>query len=488
MKKIIALMLAALFLFISCAEKTEAPKAQNTPSVEKEYQNDIIAERAKISDELGEYDFGGKTLRIVSNAPSEFFIEDDMRNKGNLMYDAVFSRNETVEKRFNFKTEVVYTSGVNEVADWVTKTVMSGADEFDLLINHTMTTANTIVKNLYLNWYDIPAVDFSKPWWPEANSTTLTYDNKCILAVSDLNTSAITYTYCMFFNKALASSWDLGNLYELAINGEWTFDRFVSIVKDIYTDLDGDGAKSRGDFFGAVQADHSNVNQWLWAFDNPTVSKNEEGVPTISVKTDKINNIINALYEYCFNTPGVYYEINRENPGAGSNVSDMFLNKQSIFHIGSMNSVTSERFRDFEDDYGILPIPKWDENQANYTNMTYGGHSVLAVPKTCPDTEFVGVTVEALSAESYKTVIPTFYEIALKTRYLRDNESKEVLDLIIDSRVFDFGYIYDGWQGFGWMIHNMFFDGSNNFESYYSKQYSNARIHYKKIIKVFEKL
>lgn len=486
MKKLllISILLIAILL-TSCGE--DSPTV-DLPVSSGEVENEVTEDRAQISDGLGEFDFGGKTLRVVSNAPGEFLIDEEHRNKGNLMNDAKFNRNEKVEQRFNFKIEVVYTSGVNEVADWVTKTVMSGADEFDLLINHTMTTAGTVLKNLYLNWYDIPHIDFSKPWWAKANTDTLTYDGKCILAISDLNTSAITDTYCLYFNKALANTWDLGNLYEVALKGEWTFDKFSAIIKDVYTDLDGDGERSRGDFYGVVQADHSNINQWLWAFDNPTVSKDADGIPTLSVKTDKINNIVNTIYDYCFNTTGVYFEVNRENPGVGSNVADMFLGKQSIFHISSLNAATGENMRNFEDDYGILPIPKLDGNQESYSTMTYGGHSVLAVPKTCPDTEFVGVAVEALSAESYKTVIPTFYEIALKTRYLRDNESKKVLDMIIESRAFDFGYIYDGWQGFGWMLHDLMSKGSNSFESYYAGKYSHARVHYKKIVKIFDKI
>ena len=331
-----------MLLVLTSCEKEAVPEKKETANTA--HENEIIADRAEISDGLGEFDFGGRKLRVVSNAPAEFFTEVEDRNKGNLIYDAIFERNERVGNRFNFDIEVVYTSGINEVADWVTKTVMSGADEFDLLINHTMTTAGTVLKNLYLNWYDIPHVDFSKPWWSSANADTLTYNGKCILAVSDLNLSAVNQTYALYFNKALANSWDVGDLYGMALRGEWTFDKFTGIVKDIYTDLDGDGKKSRGDFYGATQADHSNVNQWLWAFDNPTVAKDEDGVPVVAIKTDKINNIINALYDYCFNTQGVWFEVNRENPGVGSYLTDMFLGKQTIFHIGSLNAVTGESF------------------------------------------------------------------------------------------------------------------------------------------------
>jgi len=290
----------------------------------------------------------------------------------------------------------------------------------------------------------------------------------------------------MFFNKNLAAAYDMGNLYEAVINGEWTFDYFVELTKDIYIDQDGSGDKSDGDFYGFAQS-HAwqiGVSAWLWAFDNPTVKKDEDGVPQIAVKTDKINNIVNSLYDYLFNSNGVHYRRDNE---AGQGM-DLFLAKQAIFAMGNVGSPTGEGLRNFEDEYGMLPLPKWDENQQNYYTMASGEHTCLAVPKTVKDTEFVGIVMEALSAESYKQVIPTLYEIALKTRYLRDNESKDVLDILINGRMYDFGYIYGGFQGFGFMLGAMFEKGNNNFESYYQSKYGNARIHYKKIVKVFDKL
>ena len=112
----------------------------------------------------------------------------------------------------------------------------------------------------------------------------------------------------------------------------------------------------------------------------------------------------------------------------------------------------------------------------------------MVVPKTVKDREFVGTVIEALSAESYKTVVPTFYEIALKTRYLRDSESKEVLDIVLDQRYFDFGFVYDNWQGYAYTVMFMLRDQNQNFESYYTKKYGTARIQLKKVIKAFDKL
>ncbi len=162
--------------------------------------------------------------------------------------------------------------------------------------------------------------------------------------------------------------------------------------------------------------------------------------------------------------------------------------KKSVFAIATLSTPTGEKLRNFEDDYGIIPYPKYDENQPEYKTMADGYHSVLAVPKTVKDTEFVGTIVEALSAETWKTVTPTLYEIALKTRYLRDSESKEVLDLIIDGRTFDFGFIYDGWQGFSFALSQIFGAGNSNFQSYYDKRYKQARLQYKTVVKALDKI
>ncbi len=476
-------VLLALFLFVSCEkgneENVNKPVTEQNGSV---VEGDVFAERVAIDDELGDYDFGGKTLRFVGHGGDiNIFLDTSKVNQGSLITDARFNTITSISDRFNVNFEVVYKSGINEVSEWVSKTVLSGVDEFDILSNHVLTTAGLVTKNLFLNWYDIPNVDFSKPWWAASTSEELSVNGKCVLAISDFNLSAITCTYCMVFNKNLANSYDLGNLYEVVNEGKWTFDYFTSLIDDIYIDTDGSGTKTSGDFYGILQLDRNHMNQWLWAFDNPIMKKDEEGVPAIALKTDKINNIVSTLYDYIYNTEGVYYEADFTDP------SEMFLSKKTIFDIVVIGDFLGEGYRNFDDEYGVLPMPKWDETQKDYYTMAYGEHSVMAIPKTVKDTEFVGTVIEALSAESYKYVLPTLYEVALKTRYLRDNESKAMLDKILENRVFDFGYVYDGWHGFGYVLNDVMKSGNPNFESFYSGMYSKVRSHYKKMVKAIDK-
>ena len=488
MKRILCLTLAILMLFstatllFSC-KKEEVEDDGVAGEVKKYDEDSIFYERSLVSDDLPEEDFKGKALRVVALSPGEIYIADEQRNQGNLISDAVFARNQAVENRFNAKIELVYTGTYVEVADYAAKTVLAGSDEFDLLMGQVLQTANTVSKNIFLNWYEIENVDFSKPWWFSSTANELTYNGKAILAISHLDQSAVGGAYCYFFNKALATSYEMGDLYGLVLDGKWTYDKLIELVKDVYVD-NGDDKRDENDFYGLTLSSGTSLHAYLPAFENPICTKDADGKPQLSIKSDKIDSIVNMMYDLCYNTNGVWCDTHAG--GGQSTATKLFFEKRAIFTQLALSEATTEKLRNFEDDYGILPIPKYDEYQRDYKTMVGGHHTVLAVPKTCKDTEFVGTMVEALSAESWKTVTPTLYEIALKTRYLRDSESKEVMDLIIDGNTFDFGYVYN--VGFAYTIEVMMREGNNNFQSYYSKNKTNANYKLKTILKAFDKL
>ena len=491
MKKILSLTLAVLMIFstavvlFSC--KKEETEEKDKLSNDKTLVDDgsIFYERSLVDDDLPNVTYDGRKFRIVTTHTPEFYFEEEERNQGDLIKDAKFQRNEAVENRFDVELDLIYNGTYPEVSSYVSKTVLSGTDEFDLLLGMAVSTGGLVAQNLFLNWYNIENVNFDKPWWAPSNKEELTYDGKCPIAVSDFNFTSITTTYCLMFNKNLAASYDLGDIYGMVLDGKWTFDKMQELVKDLYVD-DGNDKKDENDFYGFAHGQGSCVNTYLWAFDNPVCKKDEDGVPKIAIKTDKIDSIVSGLYDFFYNTNGVYFDPDKRNEE--SIVSQLFYDKRSIFMNANLGAPTSEKARNFEDDYGIIPYPKWNEDQTNYYTMADGSHTVLAIPKTCHDTEFVGTIVEALSAETWKTVTPTLYEIALKTRYLRDDESKEIMDIIINGRVFDFGYIYDNWKGYSFVLQWMMRDGKSNFQSEYDRMYSSARTQYKVTVKAFDKL
>ena len=67
-----------------------------------------------------------------------------------------------------------------------------------------------------------------------------------------------------------------------------------------------------------------------------------------------------------------------------------------------------------------------------------------------------------------------YYDTALNNRYIRDEDSGEMLDIIFASRVYDFGFIFDV-GGMGTLIQTMFNSRKNNFASEYEKRESKAQ-------------
>ena len=87
---VLAMLLSMVLMAVSCGkeEKKEAAKPSTSTNAGPAVEGDIFAERAAISDDLPEADFGGRKFRIAGHRTDEYFIEEEDRNKGNLITDA----------------------------------------------------------------------------------------------------------------------------------------------------------------------------------------------------------------------------------------------------------------------------------------------------------------------------------------------------------------------------------------------------------------
>ena len=126
------------------------------------------------------------------------------------------------------------------------------------------------------------------------------------------------------------------------------------------------------------------------------------------------------------------------------------------------------------DDFGIVPWPKYDASQEKYYTNVDAGTNLFIVPITNSDPERTSIVLEALCAKGYRTVIPAYYEVALQTKYTRDDLSVQMLDIIKEGRVFDIGYYYCGGT-FGSAGYNLANSTDRNFSSYYAQNESTVK-------------
>ncbi len=487
MKKVLIFIIFVLIaLLSSCAGEDKNTSETGSPETEQAETTSVLDARLSVSDEItDELDFKGVIFNIVTQKMHDKDIISEGET-GDLLNDAIFGRNIKIEQRYNIVIKTIPDTYDNNNI-FIEKSVMAGDHAFDLINGQAVATCSVVQKELLMPWQGIQYINFDKPWWSASTLNDLTVKNKTYLAIGDFALSALYSTYCMYYDKVEAEKYNIPDMYEIIKSGKWTLDKLYEITQGVYNDLNGNSQKDIDDYFGFSSDPNSNADAYLWAFDNPVMKKDSDGIPRLSIKTEKIIVIFDKLHTLFFDSPGSYVDFKYKgrwgySAGLGE---DMFKAGKALFANAGIGSSIS-MFRDYEHDYGIIPYPKFDENQKNYMTMSDGSHAVLGVPLTAENPEMVGAVTETLCAETWKTVIPVYYDIALKVKGARDEQSIEMLDMITQSRVFDFGYIYDNWQGMSFCI-EVVMSQNGNFESYYAANEQRVLKHYNDIIEIFIK-
>ena len=436
-------------------------------------EEDIFSARLKVADELPEKNWEGRTFRILNDGHVGSFAEQD----GDVVNDAIYMRNLTVAERFNVTFEDINKENGDGTKAFVTKSINAGDDAFDLVITHSITAGDLALEDYYLNWYEIPHINFEKPWWAVTTRENLSYDGVCPLAIGDFALMSYGQTVCMYFNKQLVENYDLENPYDLVRAGTWTYEKLISMTKDIYEDKNLNGQVDVEDLYGVTLDAKNRANMFYWAFDNPLMAT-ENGELKVTYRTEKLTAFVTALCNDFYTNNGCCVNTEFKEVALPS-----FTAGNAVFQFGMFRDASWTR--DMEDDFGILPLPKWTVDQKNYYTYSSGSAPVLAVPTTAPDLEFVGMITEALNAESYKQVVPVYYETALKDKYARDTETLEMIDLVMQGRVVDMGFIYDGFVGAGYIPARLLQENNTNVESYIEKNEKTMNARYDKIIEYF---
>lgn len=164
----------------------------------------------------------------------------------------------------------------------------------------------------------------------------------------------------------------------------------------------------------------------------------------------------------------------------------MFMENRSLLYWILLHDI--EKFRDIKADFGILPVPKYDEAQKDYgcTVNQYHGYT-MGVPVTVSDKDRAGIILEALAAKSKYTLHPAYYEIALQRKLTRDDESAVMLDIIFKSTVYDIGAIYN-FGDFSWQIIYMTMTENRDIASMYTKPEKSAVNAINKTIESYQKI
>ena len=432
---------------------TTAETAAKTDTAATEaIETEELTGRAAVKDNLpADLDLGGANIRILSRSGDrdtkiEFMAEAET---GDIVEDAVYNRNLTVMERLNVNMTVLDAAsdatrhGGGTVNTLLNKSVLAGDDAYDLIGNHMSQITPYILKGAFLDMHSLPYLDWEMPWWNQSYNNTITLSGKQYMCAGELAQTMISGTYVTFFNKKLwAENYGDDNLYEIVRNGEWTLEKMKYYCDSMYRDLNGDGKVNDPDRFGFVYSKDQIQGDALAGGANLvfTTYNEADGYYYWALENERTANFLSKIKALMHENNNVWFTTSDQHEFS---VDLMYkLKDDTVLFMPHMLSGT-DQLRDMESDYGIIPMPKMDEAQENYTTFVHNGFTVFAIPTTCSIAETVAPFLEAMCAESYRTVTPAYYDVALKVKYARDEEAAAMLDIATQSIVFDFGYLYN---------------------------------------------
>ena len=405
-------------------------------------------ETARLMPDLPESDFGGYVFRVShwehpgweSRACHDIYAEAE---NGDIINDAVFARNLAVGEKYNFSITLENVA-FDELVTRVRNAVSAGEDAYDLVYLRLFEQKNLISGGYFVDFNTIPNIDLTKPWWDSGCVDSMTVSGRLYLAASSINISDENATAGILFNKQEAQNHDMEDPYQLVRDGKWTMDKMKEMYSEVTTDINGDGKMGPDDLWGFLGG--TDVASCFYIGGGGTiVSRDADGMLYDSFGTEKNFAIVEKVQELMTDTDNFYnHHLGTQDvPVTDDNqYRDLFSDGHGLFFWSRMDEVTT--LRGMETDFGILPTPKYDESQEEYISFV-SQHitGLMSIPATASDLSRTGVILEALAAESYYTLTPAYYEVALKSKASRDDESAEMLDIIFANRVYDPGEYFN---------------------------------------------
>jgi hypothetical protein len=436
--RMIALCLASLLLLgaVGCAQD---PNETETTASESNTvgENETVDEAAEALEALGEMDWGGKDFTVLyvnTLGGYQQEVEGEPLSEGSktgLLSNAVYERNSLFEERCNLKFCTVGKDGAQAQAA-VDAEVRAGSSSYQLMNHCLETTANMCTTGILYNYRNYN-IDYRMPWW-DAGTLSFELNGKVFFMSGAQNTVDDDVTYLMAYNKQLARDYHIEGLYETVHSGDWTLEYFESVLQGLSTD-NGDGKWDKEDMYGLASANNL-ANSLFYGSDLRYVTTDpESGDPVLAMESGKIEKAVNVLNV----ARRLYHENNTAyvgNDQTFTHAAEIFADNRAVFFWHD-----ATRFATFnslmENDYGVLPPPKYDKQQERYYTWAHGVGSTLSIPETSGGADGFSNILEAYVILSHQKITPVYYDILLKSRSVRDSESVEILDTLFSNRVYD---------------------------------------------------
>lgn len=438
-----ALILCALLLASCGSAGSQAPSQTNS----EETTAAAVTENNEYT--YPEADYEGHTFLILNQNECDWanmLIAPDETN-GELINDALYNRNARIEERYNVKIKeqrVLY----DDIKKITTNVITAGDDTYDMIPFPLNELGALMTENYFVDLSTIDSLKLSEPWWDQTVIDDATINGKCYLASSDISFFPFEATWVIYFNKNILSNLGLEAPYQLVNDGKWTIDRLIEYTAAA-ADINADDSFKYNGTSGTAQygmLTHSQyINVMLFGAGEKLVSFDGDA-PKYNGDTDRFYSVCSKITQLTA-PEGQYVDRTIAKLATPSNNSVIeFKNNRFLFVAETLGHIKD--LRDFDSEFGVLPIPKYEETQDDYCSMiATWGTLLTTIPVTNANLERTGVILDALAYDSYKTLMEPYYETYLTQKGVRDDDSAAMLSIVRRSRSLNVGVLFNWTSG-----------------------------------------
>ena len=391
-------------------------------------------------------DFGGQQIRIVTQNRSDWAWCSIMAEEltGDPINDAIYHRNARVEAGLNVEIVEFHMSDAPGSAR---RAIQAGSDEYDVVFTDSSQAGSLASQGMYYDLHDILELELDAPWWNQNAHESAELIGRLFFTTSDANLVTNDAIWVLYFNTQIQQDLQLNCPYTLVREGRWTMENFYSMARASAIDLDGDGVWTVNDQWGV--STHGLAFLAFFIGQGERLSAlNDQGEPYFITPDARFISAFYNAHRVMDRASGMFLDAQGSFPGRTEELGHAtrtFMANMSLFASETLSH--ARVFREMTADFGLLPHPKYDENQENHYTFMIDTIPAFGIPVTVRDPETIGTFMNAFTGVSADILMPAYYEVSLHGRFTRDEDSIEMLDIIREQRVFDRAVLFN-WAGY----------------------------------------
>ena len=385
----------------------------------------------------------------------------------------VVARDKLIEEKYNvkIKSEQINYNKIATTIDTQIRGMATDEESYHIVLPMLVHAFNMTNNGYNYSIDSLKFIDPEKPYWRSDIYDSTTVKGKNYFISGDINTSVYGSSYVCFFNEELIESNGIDDPYEIVKQGEWTIEKMLQLGENFGGD-GGDGIYDATDNYTVCSG------EWVWycfmyGSGLKFVEKDTDDVPRLVTGNagarEKIQDILVRTVNI-MNDPSVAINIHQYKDI--KQASKLFCDNQVLFYFSAINNTfIPNDIKDMEQEYGVLPLPKRDDNQEEYYNTVHPYHSsTTIVPANISEgmLPLISSILEDLSYQSYLLVKPAYYDNIITHRSIRNESSYEMIPYIFANFNIDFGLIMTDIFGFDAEVRNKIHTNDINFSSYLS--------------------